>query len=119
MPRIVLDKTMMSKMMTQLNKPVNKPLFQLAKECRRTEGGNGATVFWNPPRDLVAGMHLVLSRELSWARKPDGCSAKNMAQTVAILKHHLKENFGEDIEVTQAEQLAKEKRPEIKPDATA
>ena len=93
MPRIVYDKTLMSKLMTQLNKPDNKALFELAKATKRTLGGKGETVFWDPPEQLVVGMHTVLKRELSWARKPDSCSAQNLANQVRILEAYAKENY--------------------------
>lgn len=91
MPRLVVEKTVMSKILTHFQRPYMADLYEVLKAVRKTEGNKGAVVFWNIDTNSVVNIRATLQRELGWARKPDGCNAERIRDAIKLCDAYLRE----------------------------
>jgi hypothetical protein len=89
MARITIKRSVFNKLMTQLNKDKNADCKAALAKVHKTQNPKMDTILWDPEPEALKLMIEVLENELSFIRKKESTSFKEMTDTIETLRRAL------------------------------
>lgn len=86
--RITIERTIWSKLQTQLQKKENGELARELREQETSTSPSKDTILWDPPPALIAKVRILLEREQTFMRKKESASYLLMTKVIQRLKSY-------------------------------